>query len=409
MLQVGMARNGFSIPKHGANRWVYVAVGVDAETRRAAAVARDAETGDLLASNINFYWNHDRLADDFPWELLAESVQGPVPQAITLRHESVSFRGLRLSDRFRDEVLMPQAEIPSEGMRTFEAMDLSASRVRTVVTDRWIGYPGYRNWVRAETLESFVPLSAGGEPIEIRLRDVSVGLYSFYLFGHIEPNGRDALERVWQPCPMEFEVRDASGRRVAYGKRLVKQGLSPRRLQGFHFHALEAGDYLVTFRLTPAAREVVRVQWVHWVDQLADLPDQPVKKRQTLVDSDGVDWKQLAELSASRKERDRLIWNGLPPLNVHLQVHQQVRQFRQPPTGSDPDWGFVANEQYKRGDSYATYYFHEQACTPLDLINRDTGEVLPASDGICSRLRMTLPWALVSTRSKPDLPSSVDS
>ena len=77
-----------------------------------------------------------------------------------------------------------------------------------------------------------------------------------------------------------------------------------------------------------------------------------------------------------------MIWNALPPLNEHLQVHSQVTQFRTPPASANVDrWqtrAFVGLNSYAWG---------KQAFAPLDFVNTRSGEVFPAEKIIAGE-----PW-----------------
>ena len=92
--------------------------------------------------------------------------------------------------------------------------------------------------------------------------------------------------------------------------------------------------------------------------------------------------RQLTKLGAERKARDDLIWNALPPLNMHLQVHEQVKAFKTPPASARvPRWetkAFVGVPAYKQPDL---------AFSRLDLVNTQRGEILPQE-----KLLKGLPW-----------------
>lgn len=235
-------------------------------------------------------------------------------------------------------------------------------------------------WLAAATagaveprIESPLPirLAADTDQIRIVLPDAPVGLYSFYLHGRIDAAGRERLEQVWKPCPVEFEAYNGAGHRVSWGRRLLKQALQSRRMQGFHLHVNEAGDHVVTLRLLPGAQEAAIIERIEFVDQLADLPATAIKTRQNLDETPFVRLPD-PELTEARAARDRLIWDALPPLNVHLQVHGQVAAFRTPPAAAGvPDWQFDAWREL----THASYQIRN-LFTPLAIVNTVTGERL---------------------------------
>ena len=72
-----------------------------------------------------------------------------------------------------------------------------------------VGCPGYGNYRVAPMPEHILSLSAGPHPVEINLPDMKIGLYTLYLYGQIDPQGRKDLGRVWKPCPLRFQLRAA--------------------------------------------------------------------------------------------------------------------------------------------------------------------------------------------------------
>jgi hypothetical protein len=218
-------------------------------------------------------------------------------------------------------------------------------------------------------LDTAISLSRGDAPITRTLNALDTGIYSLMVHGSIDPQGRDKLGRVWRPCPMEFELRDAAGRVVERGRMLLKQSFTPQRMQGFHFHINEPGDYTATFRLSGRAQETVRITRFELVDHLKDVPNEAVKRAQHIGSGKT---NQLAALTEDRRQRDDAIWKGLPPLNTMLQVHDAPKLFRQPPASlALPKWDTKA---------YAGVYSQRHpglSFAPLDFVNAQTGEVFP--------------------------------
>ncbi|MCE9631310.1 MAG: hypothetical protein K8S94_11440, partial [Planctomycetia bacterium] len=219
--------------------------------------------------------------------------------------------------------------------------------------------------------ETYVPLKPGDAPVTIKLPDLKIGLSTFTLYGTIDPAGRDQLERVWKPCPIEFEARDAAGNLVAHGRRLAKQGFAPRRLQGFHLHVDRPGDHTVTFRVGERGQETARLMKVVMTDELAGLPVGPIKRKQSLATPEKP-MRRLESLDEARRKRDDLVWHTFPPLNVHLQVHGQDPPF----LAAAQKLGLPRWETASFGDG-KTKSVQAGAISPLDLVNLDTKEIFP--------------------------------
>jgi hypothetical protein len=227
--------------------------------------------------------------------------------------------------------------------------------------------------------EHILSLSAGATPVEIKLPDMKIGLYTLYLYGQIDPKGRKDLDRVWKPCPLRFQLRRHDGKITTYGNLLLKQAFFNRLMQAYHFHIDQPGDYRAVFQLSSKARETAEITHIILANRLAGLPDEAIKSAQVLGQGATA---RLKELSAERKQRDAMIWNALPPLNQHLQIHGQVAQFRAAPASASVDrWqtrAFVGINSYAWG---------KQAFAPLDFVNTGTGEVFPAEKIIAGE-----PW-----------------
>jgi len=374
--------NGFSIQKSAANEWVYLAFGLDLRRQKVMVVARGLD-GHILKKNANFT-GKGGLNTDFVrslpeaqqavalaqcWEEMRRTISEAAPAAITLGNSNVEIKRLRVSNRFRDEVFLLQPDFGRpDAVAVFSPEQINAARSKTRTVTRRLGYPGYNNFVTPTIEEKFIPLAADSPPLEVALPELKRGLYSFYIYGTIAAQGRENLPRVWQPCPMEFTLRDKDGKKLTQGRMLLKQGLTPRRMQGFHFHILNDGDYIASFSVTPKAMETAEILYVQLVDQLANLPDVPVKEEQNLAQGRTA---QLKTLTAERQRRDDFIWASLPPLNVHLQVHGQVKEFREPPAGAPVGkWVLKAYDGVRYPRANETF-------TPLDFIDQETKQVFP--------------------------------
>jgi len=384
-LEAAAGGNGATLANTAPNQWVYMALGVDLAQRRAAAVVRDLE-GHILRQKMEFAgrWSfRNDFAKDMSdsqrtaainrcWDEMAKALGKDLPATLALGHDAVEIARLRISRGLRDGLLLrplPYRVPPENALAIYRPAELDPARAVTRKITRLLGYPGYQNRQATEIDEAFLPMKAGDPPLTVALKNMQPGLYSFFLYGTIASQGRTRLDQVWKPCPMEFELRDRRSRLMANGRMLLKQWLVPRRMQGFHFHVSEAGDYTATFRLSPRALETAEILSVYLVDQLAGLPDVAIKQSQNLVPGKT---SQLDRLSEERRRRDDLIWAALPPLNVHLQVHGQVKQFLQPPAGANLDKWDTGSMAGMPG-----HYRPKHTFSPLDFVNLRTKETLP--------------------------------
>lgn len=225
--------------------------------------------------------------------------------------------------------------------------------------------------------ESFIRMAAGDPWVEFKLPSLDLGLYSLNIIGQVVADGRTSLDRVWRPCPMEFEARDPAGALVERGRLQLKQSFLPRRMQAFHLHVNTSGDYTIRIRLTNLAQEKVEILGINLIDQLADLPDIAIKTSQNLEPGAST---QLGTLTESRRRRDDGIWAGLPPVNLHLQVHSQVKRFADlaATLTNLPSTQCWQNAPYWRsGRRAANSWAVAHSFTPLDMLNTETGEVFP--------------------------------
>ena len=392
LLQPSAGGNGHTLHRDAPAEWVYLAFGLDLENRRANTILRDME-GRVLKGNMDFAGRMGlatHMVKSLPkekreaelarrWKAIAADVAKGLPESFAFGSSAIEVRALRISHRYRAEVLEVAAALPEAGSNMWPASTLDPRRTTSQTATRLIGYPGYRNHRAVTVMERFVPMTKGDAPLTIRLKDMKIGLYSLFIHGTVDPKGREQLNRVWKPCAMEFEARDAKGRKIAWGRRLLKQGFRPRRMQGFHFHVDTPGDVTATFKLSDRAMESARIQWIELVDPLEGLPDEPVKTRQNVAEGKK---GRLRSLSAERKRRDDAIWAALPPLNAHLQVHGQAKPFRSPPPGiALPPW------QLKAYADVRSYYRIRNALTPLDMVDLKTKHIFP-HDAVVSGM----PW-----------------
>jgi hypothetical protein len=384
--------NGMGILPQGQGKWVHLAVGVDFAAGRGGVMVRDLD-GNVLLRNSTFMAqgalvNTTDAADAAArWQSMAKAVAAAAasgqPASLKFGADGVDLRAVRISRGLRTEIVEPQiaplAEnfttsnnmrhgIPAIGVASWDAKSLDASRVVTERIRRAVGFD-VNNAQQFTIDETYVPLKPGDPPVTIKLPDLKIGLSTFTLYGTIDPAGRDKLERVWKPCPIEFEARDAAGNVVAHGRRLAKQGFAPRRLQGFHLHVDRPGDHTVTFRVGTGGRETARLMKVVMTDELEGFPVGPIKTKQTLAAPETA-MKRLDSLDQARRDRDNLIWHTLPPLNIHLQVHAQDPAF----LAGAQKLGLPRWESASFGDG-KTKIEQAGAIGRLDFVNLDTKEI----------------------------------
>ena len=220
-----------------------------------------------------------------------------------------------------------------------------------------------------EVKEAYIPLKAGAPAISIKLKGLKRGLYSFYVYGTIASDGREKLEQVWKPCVMGFNLKDSAGKIVGTGLMNLKQSFLPRRMQGFHIHIVDDGDYTASFWLGQKSQEIAEITSINLIDQLAGLPDVAVKSSQNI---DKGKTTQLTEILTKRQLRDDMIWKSMPPLNIHWVVQGQVPQFAKPPASLKlPKW------EAKALGGKSKWSNHKAVFEPLDFINTETGEIFP--------------------------------
>jgi hypothetical protein len=393
---VGLNNNGHSILTNGANQWVYLAVGVDLANGRVAAVARGMD-GRLLGDRVEFIKQAGVLTDVDPaawkalaselpanslaaWEAAAGNVQQLIQQgqgvSLTLGSEQIAIQQVRISGAFRPDILLPAAAPKqSEGM-ILSADAIDRARAKPTITARSLGMNRYnQRTVRVE--EQQLTLTPGGEPVKMLLPDLRAGLYAVHLYGHVDSKGRDKLERIWSPCPIEFAARDAKGKVITTGRRLAKQSFLLQRLQGFELRTLEPGPITLELKLPSHAQESLRLVYVNVIDHLAELPDVAIKSSQNLGTNESQP-RRLTTLAAERLRRDDDIWASMPPLNQHWQIHNAVPAFVNAPSVANlPNYELASHGVWDGKKFQPTRYLAtaEHSLKPLDMVNTQTGEI----------------------------------
>lgn len=375
--------NGRSIQASAVDKWVFIAYGMDFTNQQCLTTAREL-SGDVLNQDVQFcptpWLDTGFLAGLTPsqqtvesarrWQEVRKVFSANIPATLSLGNQLIETRYIRISNRFRSELFQVLPELPTSSATVWTPSSIDSARAQLQTNNLAVGYSGYANYVTQPVTESFLPLTVVNSSVTLQLTNLPVGLYSMYVYGSVDPAGRSSLPGIWQPCPLEFEARRTSDNSLLNrGKMLLKQSFKPRRMQGFHFHVTEQGNVSATFRLAPSAMEVPRIQKIVLVDQLEGLPDAAVKTRQNLGSGSSA---QLSTLTTQRTQRDDTIWNALPPLNTHLQVHGQVPAFSSPPAGSAVDpWVSKCIEGLQLWDQPSHTF------DALDFVNTMTRETFP--------------------------------
>ncbi len=374
--------NGRSLQANAVDQWVYVIFGMDYATQRNKVVVRSL-TGELLNKDINFagspsidasfllsYPEEQRAAELLRrWGVLRTNLTSGVPSTISLGSADISLKKLKISNVYREDLLTIEPDLPKASATVWTPSALDPSRVMTSTQMRTVGYPGYNNFVNIPVSEQALVLTPGSGPTSIQLSNVPIGVYSFMVYGAVDPKGRSVLDRVWKPTPMEFTATDSNGKILNTGKLLLKQSFKPRRMQGFHLQVDTPSNVIVSFNVPSSAMETPWIQQITLVDQLEGLPDVASKTSQNLaIGRTG----QLPTLTTARMARDDAIWAALPSLNQHLQVHAQVSEFKTPPAGVvlEP-WALKALH------GIAVYNHPLYTFNPVEFLNLSNGTIFP--------------------------------
>ena len=171
------------------------------------------------------------------------------------------------------------------------ASEIDINRTQSRTLNRWISRTNsWWNRYSATVNETYIPLSANDPPLIISLQDVHPSLYSLYIYGTINENGRTELPRVWKPLPVVFKLFDSQDNLLEQATRLAKQGISshdlissPRVMQQFSFHIPSHGDYRVAISIHHTGQEVAEIMFIKPVDELEGIPDKNIKTSQNYV------------------------------------------------------------------------------------------------------------------------------
>ena len=199
--------NGRTLQASAPDKWVYVSFGADYANQKASVITRDT-SGNLLNKDINFLGGSGTdtsfLASYPPeqqaaelqrrWQLLGNNLANGFPSTINLGSELVQIKAIKISNTYRSELFDIQGQLPVDSATVWTPSRLDPSRTSTTTTSRTIGYAGYNNFVTKNISESKLTLTPGSPPISIHLSKVPIGVYSFMIYGAIDPKGRTALD-----------------------------------------------------------------------------------------------------------------------------------------------------------------------------------------------------------------------
>jgi len=226
--------SSYSLHRNAPGKWVYAALGVDLKERTGSAIVRDMD-GVVLDRNACFSQlavlqqnfasalpaDQRAAATDQCWTEMLRSYAKGVPAAFSLGNDKVELRAVRISNRFRPEILLLMPIFDGEEGVPQTAVQIDPARAVKTTPIRNVGYNDY-NYMREPVPESYIAL-APGQQITLPVKGLKVGLYSFWIYGTIDPKDRKEMPRVWQPAPMEFTVLNAQEKKVGSGRLLLKQ------------------------------------------------------------------------------------------------------------------------------------------------------------------------------------------
>jgi hypothetical protein len=364
--------NTFTIQASAPDKWVYIGVGCDFGNQLYMTTAREVG-GAILNSNINFIPTPGASNSAAAWSAMKGYFNAGLPASVSIGSNLIQIQAIKLSNVYRSNLFTITPLLATANANNWMPATIDPARTQTRAVSRQIGYPGFDNSLPMFVDEAYLPIQPGSAPFFIHLTNVAKGLYTFYLYGQVAPNGRTNLNQVWKPCFMNFAAMDAGGAVLAQGQMPLKQYLLPRRMQGFQFHLdSQTTNVTLTFSVPGTALETPWIQRICQFDDLAGLPDVAVKTRPTIFSGGATN--QDTALTSARMQRDDAIWNSLPPLNWPIQVSAQVKAFQNPPPNVIVDtWltkAFVGLPDYQT-PSYAF--------SALDFLDTSNGMTFPAA------------------------------
>jgi hypothetical protein len=362
--------NGYSIQSAATDKSVYLAFGCDFSNELYMVSAREV-SGAILNSNTSFL----PAANIFYGNTNGHGIQNifvrSLPTTFMLGNSAVLIKSLRISNIYRSNLFTVTPSLPQSNSTNWLPTNLDPSRATNQTVSRTVGYAANQE-ISMLVTEPYLPVAPGSAPFSIQLTNVPIGLYTFYLYGQIAPNGRTNLNQVWKPCSMDFTATDAGGALLAEGRMPIKEYLVPQRMMGFQFHLdTQPTNVTLAFSVTPDSVETPWIEWISMVDDLAGLPNVAIKTNQTIFSGGATN--QDTVLTTNRMQRDDVIWNSLALLDVPFQVQQQVPQFEQPPAGVTVDTWITKAFLGLQGNQTPPFVF-----SALDLLDTNSSVTFPA-------------------------------
>jgi hypothetical protein len=325
--------NGYTVQASAADEWVYIGVGCDFSNHFFMTAARSA-SGDILNSNINFASSAGTTNSAAAWAAMQGYFNAGMPGNITFGTNLVQVQAIKISNVYKTNLFSTAPLLPQASPTNWIPATLDSTRATNRIVTRTIGYPGYNNFISEPITESYIELTNGSAPVSIQLTNLSYGLYTFYVWGTIDAQGRTNLPVVWQRCPMRFMASTASTNLMT-AKMPLKQRLYPNRMQGYSFHldipTNTTTNVAVTFSVDTNAMESAQILWINLFNQMASSPMVAVKTAQTLATGPT---NQYTSLPAGWQTHDDAIWYSLPPLGVPFETGAAAG-WQTPPTNVD--------------------------------------------------------------------------
>jgi hypothetical protein len=365
--------NSYSVQASAADKWVYVGAGCDFSNRLFMTAAREL-SGAILNSNINFLPAVGASNSAAAWLAMKGYFRAGMPGSVNLGSNLVQVQAIKISNVYKTNLFSFAPLLAAPNATNWVPSTVDAARTQTRTVTRTVGYSGYNNYVSQPVTEPYLELTNGSAPISLQLTNLSIGLYSLYVWGTIDPLGRTSLPIVWRPCPMSFFAYDASSNLLASGKMLLKQSFSPRRMQGFSFHLDKpTTSVTVTFGIPPNALEYAQITWISLFSQMASSPMAAVKTAQTMGFGPT---NQYTSLPSGWQTNDDAIWYSLPPLNVPFETGAAAAWANATPTNLDT-WITAAFNGPPLTQSWLqpAYTFY-----PLDMLDTNTGSMFSQSN-----------------------------
>ena len=381
------AANGVDLQTSGVDRWVYVAYGMDMVNQLGGSMLRETN-GDLIAQNIQFIPTY--VLNSGYWTNALNKYGSALPGLINYggTNTGLLIKSLKVSNIYRTNLFQVLPILPVAGTTNWVPAQYSGAVAATNSTTSTVGYNGFNNFVNQTVTNIYAPLYLGGTNISFTITNITRGLYSVYLYGQTAPNGRSALQRVWNPCPLDFSATDAGGTQWARGRLLSKQGFILRRLQGFHFHYDNAWPTNMTLSFQVVATNAMETNWVENITLFNELAYSPLVSIKNSQNFGLGTTNQDSSFSSAQQAVDDVVWSNLPPLNVQMVLSTtypgydgNVTEFDVAPTNNIAPW-------FVNGWTNIIYYnVYNYPFVSLDMLNSNNMSIFTGSN-----LLANVPW-----------------